>query len=30
MEHHPLDVEPLPRGQGARFVNEPWLVDSSY
>ena len=30
MKHHLLDVDPLPREQGARFVNEPWLVDSSY
>ena len=30
MLHHSIDIEPVPRGKGARFVNEPWLVDVSF
>lgn len=26
MEHHSLDIHPIPEGQ-ALFINEPWLVD---
>ena len=29
MDHHTLDVWPLPREQKPMFINEPWLVDES-
>ena len=30
MIYHPIDIEPVTERKGARFVNEPWLVDVSY
>ena len=30
MTHHPIDIEPVPVGNAARFINEPWLVDVSF
>ena len=29
VDHHPLDVWPLPREQKPMFINEPWLIDES-
>lgn len=29
MEHHNLDIYPIPRGKTPLYVNEPWLVDKS-
>ena len=29
MEHHDLDVWPIPKDKKPRFINEPWLIDSS-
>ena len=28
MQHHTLDIHPIPEGQ-ALYINEPWLVDDS-
>ena len=28
-QHHDLDIHPLPKEEGALFVNEPWLVDET-
>ena len=28
MTHHLIDIEPVPKGKGVRFVNEPWLAES--
>lgn len=27
MEHHDLDVYPIPREKSPRYINEPWLID---
>ena len=29
MEHHNLDIHPIPKESNPIFINEPWLVDSS-
>ena len=29
MEHHDIDIYPIPSKQAPRFINEPWLVDES-
>ena len=29
MEHHNLDVHPIPKDSKPLFINEPWLVDPS-
>ena len=29
MEHHNLDVQPIPKDSKPLFINEPWLIDSS-
>ena len=29
MEHHTLDVHPVPKDKSPMFINEPWLIDQS-
>ena len=29
MEHHDLDIDPIPKGAKPLFINEPWLIDRS-
>ena len=29
MDYHRIDVDPIPKEQSARFINEPWLIDGS-
>lgn len=29
LQHHDLDIHPIPKEEGALFVNEPWLVDAT-
>lgn len=29
MEHHTLDVYPLPKEKAPLYINEPWLIDAS-
>ena len=29
MEHHDLDVWPIPKDKKPQYINEPWLIDSS-
>ena len=29
MEHHDLDVWPIPNDKKPQYINEPWLIDSS-
>ena len=29
MEHHDIDIYPIPEDQKPRFINEPWLIDES-
>lgn len=29
MEHHNIDVHPIPKESQPRFINEPWLIDKS-
>lgn len=29
MEHHDLDVWPVPKDKKPRFINEPWLIDDT-
>lgn len=29
MEHHSLDVYPVPREKAPMYINEPWLIDRS-
>ena len=29
MEHHNLDVNPIPKDKKPMFINEPWLIDRS-
>lgn len=29
MEHHDIDLSPIPEDKGAMFINEPWLVDGT-
>lgn len=29
MEHHDLDIYPIPREKTALYINEPWLIDKS-
>ena len=29
MEHHDLDIDPIPKGSKPLFINEPWLIDRS-
>ena len=29
MEHHDLDIYPIPREKAALYINEPWLIDKS-
>ena len=29
MEHHTLDVWPIPKDETPNFINEPWLIDRS-
>lgn len=29
MEHHRLDIYPIPREKEPMFINEPWLIDRS-
>lgn len=29
MEHHKLDIYPIPREKAPMFINEPWLIDRS-
>lgn len=29
MEHHSLDVDPVPREKTSMYINEPWLIDRS-
>ena len=29
MEHHDIDVYPIPKNKKPRFINEPWLIDGS-
>lgn len=28
MEHHDLDVWPIPKDKKPQYINEPWLIDS--
>ena len=30
MEHHTLDVHPIPKEKKPLYINEPWLIDDSY
>ncbi len=27
MEHHNLDIYPLPKDQSPLYINEPWMID---
>lgn len=27
LEHHDLDVYPIPKEKAPMFINEPWLID---
>lgn len=29
MEHHTLDINPIPKESKTLFINEPWLIDRS-
>lgn len=29
MEHHDLDIDPIPKESRPLFINEPWLIDRS-
>ena len=29
MEHHDLDIYPIPREKMPMYINEPWLIDKS-
>lgn len=29
MEHHDLDIHPIPREKAPMYINEPWLIDGS-
>jgi len=29
MEHHDLDIDPIPKDSKPLFINEPWLIDRS-
>lgn len=29
MEHHNLDIQPIPNGSEPLFINEPWMIDRS-
>ena len=29
MEHHTLDVHPIPKEKTPLYINEPWLIDCS-
>lgn len=29
MEHHDLDIYPIPREKSPMFINEPWLIDGT-
>jgi hypothetical protein len=29
LEHHDLDIRPIPEGKAPLFINEPWLIDDS-
>ena len=29
LEHHDLDVYPIPKEKAPMFINEPWLIDDS-
>lgn len=29
MEHHDLDIDPIPKESKPLFINEPWLIDRS-
>lgn len=29
MEHHTLDVYPIPKDKEPLYINEPWLIDRS-
>lgn len=29
MQHHQLDVYPIPKDKSPLFINEPWLIDST-
>ena len=29
MEHHDIDIHPIPENEKPRFINEPWLSDIS-
>lgn len=29
MEHHDLDIHPIPREKAPIYINEPWLIDGS-
>lgn len=29
MEHHNLDIQPIPNGSEPLFINEPWIIDRS-
>ena len=29
MEHHNLDIHPIPKESKSLFINEPWLIDPS-
>lgn len=29
LEHHDLDIHPVPKGPKPLFINEPWLIDAS-
>ncbi len=27
LEHHTLDIHPVPKDKAPLFINEPWLID---
>lgn len=29
MEHHALDLYPIPKEENPMYINEPWLIDKS-
>ena len=29
MEHHNLDIHPIPKEKAALYINEPWLIDET-
>lgn len=29
MEHHDLDIDPIPKESKPLFINEPWMIDRS-